>query len=56
MENAGVIDPDDIEDYIAKEGYLALFTALEELSPNDIIEEIKLSGLRGRGEEVILLA
>lgn len=49
LENAGVIDPDDIEDYIAKEGYLALFTALEELSPNDIIEEIKLSGLRGRG-------
>ncbi len=49
LENAGVIDPDNIEDYIGKEGYLALFTALEELSPNDIIEEIKLSGLRGRG-------
>lgn len=49
LENAGIIDPDDIEDYIAKEGYLALFTALEELSPNEIIEEIKLSGLRGRG-------
>jgi bidirectional [NiFe] hydrogenase diaphorase subunit len=49
LENAGIIDPDDIEDYIAHDGYLALFTALEELSPNDIIEEIKLSGLRGRG-------
>ena len=49
LENAGIIDPDDIEDYIAHEGYLALFTALEELSANEIIEEIKLSGLRGRG-------
>ncbi len=49
LENAGIIDPDDIEDYIAQEGYLALFTALEELSPQEIIEEIKLSGLRGRG-------
>lgn len=49
LENAGIIDPDDIEDYIAHDGYLALFTALEELSPNDIIEEIKQSGLRGRG-------
>jgi bidirectional [NiFe] hydrogenase diaphorase subunit len=49
LENAGIIDPDDIEDYIAHEGYLALFTALEELSANEIIEEIKQSGLRGRG-------
>lgn len=49
LENAGIIDPDDIEDYIAHDGYLALFTALEELSPNEIIEEIKQSGLRGRG-------
>jgi bidirectional [NiFe] hydrogenase diaphorase subunit len=49
LENAGIIDPDDIEDYIAHDGYLALFTTLEELSPNEIIEEIKLSGLRGRG-------
>jgi bidirectional [NiFe] hydrogenase diaphorase subunit len=49
LENAGVIDPDDIEDYIAHGGYIALFTALEELSPTEIIDHIKLSGLRGRG-------
>lgn len=49
LENAGVIDPDDIEDYIAHGGYMALFTALEELSPTEIIDHIKLSGLRGRG-------
>jgi len=49
LENAGVIDPDDIEDYIAHDGYLALFTVLEEFSPADVIEQIKISGLRGRG-------
>lgn len=49
LENAGVIDPDDIDDYIAYDGYLALYTALEEMTPNEVIEEIKLSGLRGRG-------
>ena len=49
LENAGVIDPDDIEDYIAHGGYISLFKALDEMSPKDVIEEIKLSGLRGRG-------
>ncbi len=49
LENAGIIDPNDIEDYIAHDGYLALFTLLEESSPKDVIEEIKNSGLRGRG-------
>lgn len=49
LENAGVIDPDDIEDYIAHGGYFSLFTALEELSPSEIIDQVKLSGLRGRG-------
>lgn len=49
LENAGVIDPNDIEDYIAHDGYLALFTALEEMLPQEVINEVKVSGLRGRG-------
>ena len=49
LENAGYIDPNDIEDYIAHNGYTALFTTLEEMMPADVINEIKISGLRGRG-------
>ena len=49
LENAGIIDPNDIEDYISYEGYLALFTALEDMMPSEVIEEVKKSGLRGRG-------
>ncbi|MEE9192691.1 MAG: NADH-quinone oxidoreductase subunit NuoF [Candidatus Aerophobetes bacterium] len=45
----GYIDPKSIEDYIARGGYLALAKALAEFSPEDIIEEVKASGLRGRG-------
>jgi NADH-quinone oxidoreductase subunit F len=45
----GEIDPTNIEDYIAIDGYSALAKALFELTPHDIIEEIKASGLRGRG-------
>jgi len=49
LERAGIIDPDDIEDYIAHEGYAALGKALTEMKPTDVIEEITRSGLRGRG-------
>lgn len=49
LENAGIIDPDDIDDYIAHNGYSALFSAIEEMSPAEVVEEIKVSGLRGRG-------
>lgn len=49
LENIGIIDPDDIEDYIAHDGYFSLFRVLDEMSPKDVIEEIKMSGLRGRG-------
>ena len=49
LENAGIIDPNDIDDYIAHDGYRALFTALEEMTPIEVIEEVKISGLRGRG-------
>ena len=47
--NCGVINPEKIEDYIAKEGYLALGKCLSELSPKQVIDEIKASGMRGRG-------
>ncbi len=49
LENAGIVDPNDIDDYIAHNGYRALFTALEDMSPEEVIEEMKISGLRGRG-------
>lgn len=49
LENAGIIDPDDIEDYIAHDGYLTLFEILETKEPNEVIDEVKKSGLRGRG-------
>jgi len=48
LRNCGFIDPDSIEEYIARDGYKALYKALS-LSPDEIIEEIKKSGLRGRG-------
>lgn len=47
--NCGYIDPDSIEEYIAKSGYSAFFHALNELKPVDIINIVKESGLRGRG-------
>ncbi len=49
MRNRGRIDPDSIDDYIANEGYLALPKALTEMKPEDIIDEVKKAGLRGRG-------
>ncbi len=44
-----VVDPTSIEDYIAQGGYKALWKALTQMSPEQIIEEVKRSGLRGRG-------
>lgn len=49
LRNCGFIDPENIDEYIARDGYLALERALTELSPDQIIEELKVSGLRGRG-------
>jgi bidirectional [NiFe] hydrogenase diaphorase subunit len=49
LENSGIIDPERIEDYIAVDGYSALVTALTEMSPTQVIEEVMSSGLRGRG-------
>jgi bidirectional [NiFe] hydrogenase diaphorase subunit len=49
LENAGHIDPEKIDDYISREGYKALMTALMEMTPNGVIHRITESGLRGRG-------
>ncbi len=49
LRNIGEIDPNAIEDYLATGGYQALRKAIFEMSGNEIIEEIKKSGLRGRG-------
>ncbi len=49
LRNCGKIDPENIEDYIAEDGYMALAKVLTELSPDDVVETISRSGLRGRG-------
>ena len=49
LRNCGVIDPEDIGEYTAGGGYEAARKCITELSPNDIIDIIKESGLRGRG-------
>jgi bidirectional [NiFe] hydrogenase diaphorase subunit len=49
LENSGRIDPDRMEDYIARDGYQALNTVLHEMQPADVIAEIAKAGLRGRG-------
>ena len=49
LRNCGVIDPEDINEYIAYDGYQALGRVLTEMTPDDVIEILKTSGLRGRG-------
>lgn len=49
LKNCGVINPDDIEEYIAFDGYVALEKALTKMTQEEVIEEINQSGLRGRG-------
>ncbi len=49
MRNKGMIDPEKIDEYIARDGYFGMAKALTGMKPEDIIEEIKASGLRGRG-------
>ncbi|MCD6325970.1 NADH-quinone oxidoreductase subunit NuoF [bacterium] len=49
LRNRGRINPEKIEDYIAFDGYLGLAKSLTEMSPEQIIEQIRISGLRGRG-------
>ncbi|HOX85533.1 MAG TPA: NADH-quinone oxidoreductase subunit NuoF [bacterium] len=49
LANCGVINPESIDQYLARDGYRALAKILSTMSPVDVIEEIKKSGLRGRG-------
>mgnify|MGYP004591538621 FL=1 len=49
LRNCGVIDPENIEEYIAMDGYQALAKCLTELTPDEVIQIVKDSGLRGRG-------
>jgi len=49
LRNCGIIDPESIEEYIMRDGYIGLEKALFELSTDDILNEVKKSGLRGRG-------
>ncbi len=49
LKNCGVINPEEIDEYLAFNGYLALEKVLTEMTPDEVIEEIKASGIRGRG-------
>jgi bidirectional [NiFe] hydrogenase diaphorase subunit len=49
LENSGRIDPENIDEYIARDGYRALLTALNDMTPNGVVRQITESGLRGRG-------
>lgn len=49
LRNCGFIDPENIEEYIARDGYAALAKCLTEMTPDSVIDVVKQSGLRGRG-------
>jgi len=49
LKNCGYIDPESLEDYLAAGGYKALVKVLLGMKPEDVVEELKKSGLRGRG-------
>ena len=49
LRDAGHMDPEDIQEYIARGGYLALEKVLKTMKPEEVVAEIKKSGLRGRG-------
>lgn len=49
LRNCGVIDPENIDEYIVRDGYAALEKVIFKMTPDDIIREIKTSELRGRG-------
>ena len=49
LRNCGVIDPEDIDEYIAQDGYKALGKVLTEMTPEEVVNVVKDSGLRGRG-------
>jgi NADH-quinone oxidoreductase subunit F len=49
LSNCGKIDPENIDEYIARGGYKALYKALKEMEPEQVIEQVTAAGLRGRG-------
>ena len=49
LRKCGIIDPENIDDYIALDGYQALKKVLFEMKPEEVVQEVKASGLRGRG-------
>jgi NADH:ubiquinone oxidoreductase subunit F (NADH-binding)/(2Fe-2S) ferredoxin len=49
LRNVGKINPENIEDYIAQDGYAALGKVLTQMTPEEVLAELKTSGLRGRG-------
>jgi NADH-quinone oxidoreductase subunit F/NADP-reducing hydrogenase subunit HndC len=49
LRNCGFMDPENIEEAISRDAYFALYKSLSEMSRQDVIDEIKISGLRGRG-------
>jgi bidirectional [NiFe] hydrogenase diaphorase subunit len=49
LANGGIIDPDRIEGYVAHGGYMALQKAITAMTPEEVVEEVRASGLRGRG-------
>ena len=49
LRNKGLVDPEKINDYIARDGYRGAAKALFEMAPEDIIEQMKISSIRGRG-------
>lgn len=49
LRNCGIIDPENIDDYLALRGYEAFAKVLTEMSPQEVIDEVKTAGLRGRG-------
>ena len=49
LRNCGLIDPLKIEEYVARDGYMALAKVLTEMTPDQVIDTVKKSGLRGRG-------
>jgi NADH:ubiquinone oxidoreductase subunit F (NADH-binding)/NADH:ubiquinone oxidoreductase subunit E len=49
LSNTGKIDPENIDEYLARDGYKALYKALKEMTPDQVIESVLAAGLRGRG-------
>jgi NADP-reducing hydrogenase subunit HndC len=49
LRNCGIIDPENIDDYLSLRGYEALAKVLTDMTPQQVVDEVKLSGLRGRG-------